>query len=128
MLAIGANTKRDTSARVVGLRYWNWPLSISVGVLNALFTGLQHILNLQELCLRLPGECNRIKWPNLSGLRILYLEVSDERNWRLDTLLSHLSLESLTIEVTRGLSLDNIAFIGELFLHSTCPQTCGYHR
>ena len=134
MLVAGVNTRLDTSARVVGLRSDErnkndgggyWPLSISTEALNVLFIEMKNVIPLQELHLELPAECCSITWPDLSGLRVLYLAISEQRNWRLDTLLPHLSLESLTIEVTHdedSLGLDNLAAIKELFLCSNCPK------
>ena len=133
MLVAGVNTTCDTSARVVGLRGERdeedgggyWPLSISTEALKVSFIEMKNVIRLQELHLELPAECSSITWPDLSGLRVLHLANSDERNWRLDTLLPHLSLESLTIEVTHhedSLGLDNLAAIKELFLCSNCPK------
>ena len=126
MLVAGVNTRCDSSSRVVGLSGGGyWPLSISTEALNVLFIEMKNVIHLQELHLFLPAECSSITWPDLSGLRVLHLSISDERNWRLDTLLPHLSLESLIIQVTHGedsLGLDNLAAIKELFLYSNCPK------
>ena len=133
MLVAGADTRRGTSARVVGLRdreandlvYGGYcPLFKSAEALNVLFNELKYVIHLQELHLELPAECCSIPWPKLSGLRILHLAISGERNWRLDTLLPHLSLEVLTILITKygGLGPDDVASIGELFLSSNCPK------
>ena len=133
MLVAGADTKHDTNAKVVGLgcyeRMYDFgyytPLSISAKALNLLFTGLQDVLHLQKMHLVLPAECCSIAWPNLSGLRVLHLQIIGEKNWRLDSILPDLTLESLTIEVRRnggGCTFDNVASIGELFLSSKCPK------
>ena len=132
MLVAGVNTTCETSARVVGLggsqgRLFGHdrPLSISAVALNMVFIELKNVIHLQELHLNLPAECSSIAWPNLSGLRVLHLTISDKRNWRLDTLLPHLSLESLKILVKSGggdLGPDDVACIGELFLSSNCPK------
>ena len=124
MLVAGVNTRCDSSARVVGLRGGAyWPLSIPTEALNVLFIEMKNVIHLQELHLKLPAECSSITWPDLSRLRVLHLAISGKRNWRLDTLLPHLSLESLTIEVTHhSLGLDNLAAIKELFLCSNCPK------
>ena len=131
MLVAGVNTRCDSSSRVVGLRGVqedeedNGCLSISTEALNLLFIEMKNVIHLQELHLELPAECCSITWPDLSGLRVLHVTISDERNWRLDTLLPHLSLESLTIGVTHdedNLGLDNLAAIKELFLCSNCPK------
>ena len=130
MLVAGASTRDDTSARVVGLRGdekeyggGHWPLSVSAEGLLTLCTELENVIRLQELHLKLPAECCSITWPDLSGLRVLHLALSDERNWRLDTLLPHLSLESLTIEPASG--TDTVVFedceaIGMLLSSSNC--------
>ena len=106
MLVAGARTRQETSGRVVGLRVrWDegcfHTLLISAEGLNMLFTEWKGVLHLHELALPLPVECNSIPWPDLSGLRVLRLGITGRirgrKNWRLDTLLPHLSLESLTI-------------------------------
>ena len=133
MLVAGVNTRCDSSSRVMGLRGERnkeydggyWPLSISTEALNVLFIEMKNVIHLQELHLKLPAECSSITWPDLSGLRVLHLAISGKWNWRLDTLLPHLSLESLTIEVTHdedSLGLDNLAAIKEIFLCSNCPK------
>ena len=132
MLVAGANTRCDSSSRVVGLRGREgdeddgyWPLSISAEALNVLFIEMKNVIRLQELHLKLPAECSSITWPDLSGLRVLHLAISGERNWRLDTLLPHLSLESLTIEPTSDGGTDTVVFedcvaIGMLLSSSKC--------
>ena len=100
MLVAGASTRQETSGRVVGLRGW-WadhyymPLFISAEGLNMLFTQWKSVLHLHELHLDLPVPCDGITWPDLSGLRVLTLGIEGKKNWRLDTLLPHLSLQSL---------------------------------
>ena len=76
------------------------PLSISAEGLNILFKELKTMIHIQELCLKLPIECSSIAWPDLSGLRVLKLGISSERNWRLETVLVQLSLESLEITMS----------------------------
>ena len=131
MLVAGASTRDDTSARVVGLRGdereeyggGHWPLSVSAESLLTLYTELESVIRLQELHLELPAECSSIMWPDLSGLRVLHLAISGERNWRLDTLLPHLSLESLKIESVSDdgtvVFKDGVA-IGMLLSSSNC--------
>ena len=108
MLVAGASTRQEARGRVVGLRgRWEddgddsfyMPLSISVEGLNMLFTQWKSILHLHELHLDLPVPCDGIPWPDLSGLRVLTLGISGEKNQRLKALLchDHLSLESLDI-------------------------------
>ena len=130
MLVAGVNTRCDSSARVVGLRGGErnngggyLPLSISTEALNVLFIEMKNVIRLQELHLELPAECCSITWPDLSGLRVLHLEISGERNWRLDTLLPHLSLESLTIESFRDgctVVFEDCVAIGMLLSSSNC--------
>ena len=107
MLVGGASTRQEASGRVVGLRGgWDdeydrhMPLVISAEGLNMLFTQWKSVLHLHELYLDLPVPCDGITWPDLSGLRVLTLGIWKEENWRLDSLLPHLSLESLIITVT----------------------------
>ena len=52
--------------------------------------------------LTLPVLCDSITWPDLSALRVLKLIISDKTNWKLDTPLPHLSLESFTMESYSG--------------------------
>ena len=134
MLVAGASTRDDTSARVVGLRDMersegyigdHWPLLVSAEGLLTLFTELENVIRLQELHLQLPAECSSITWPDLSGLRVLHLAIGGEGNWRLDTLLPHLSLESLTIEPASDGGTDTVVFedceaIGMLLSSSNC--------
>ena len=126
-LVAGASTRCDTSARVVWLRGeyvgGHCPLLISAEALNVLFGETKNIIRLQELHLKLPAECCSITWPNLSGLRVLHLAISGERNWRLDTLLPHLSLESLTIETASNddtVVFEDCVAIGMLLSSSNC--------
>ena len=67
-----------------------------VELLNMLLTEWKGILHFHELhvALRQPLACDTIVWPELFTLRVLTLNNID---WRLDTLLPHLSLESLTL-------------------------------
>ena len=133
MLVAGASTRDDTSARVVGLRGseeseeygGHLPLSVSAESLLTLCTELESVIRLQELHLELPAECSSITWPDLSGLRVLHLAIRGKRNLRLDTLLPHLSLESLTIEPASDGGTDTVVFedcvaIGMLLSSSNC--------
>ena len=119
MLVAGANTRCDTSARVVGLRYY---CLISAEALNMLFTGLHNVLYLQLLYLPLLIKCSNIAWPNLSALRALYLQIFNDENWRLDKLLPQLTLDHLTIECWGGLALPDVKSILDLILSSKCPD------
>ena len=94
-------------------------LSISAEGLNMLFTQWKSVLHLHELHLDLPVPCNGITWPDLSGLRVLTLGIWDGKNWRLDSLLPHLSLDSFTVTDEDYLMLEeNCVAIG-LHINST---------
>ena len=72
-----------------------YPISVNVSIF---FSELKNVLHLHELTLRVPVVTDSITWPDLSAIRVLSLEISDdETSWKLDTLLPHLSLESLTL-------------------------------
>ena len=93
MLVTGVNTIPECTGTVVGLRV---NISTTVDCLNMLFSGLK--TNLRLLSLYLQRPCDSNTWPDLSELRELELFIADiEPTNRLDTLLSKLSLESLTI-------------------------------
>ena len=97
MLVAGASTKQETTAKVVGLHLQE--NEISTECLNTLFTELKSLLHLHQLSLRLPEQCDSITWPDLSTLRVLDIEVNSGTKWKLDTLLSLLSLDSLTVHI-----------------------------
>ena len=104
MVAAGARTKQGTSAKVVAMRgncgTTHYSLSLSHEALNTLFTALGSIIDLQELCLNLPTQCDCISWPRLTGLNLLHIEIVGQRNWKMNDLLQLLSkqnLRSLTI-------------------------------
>ena len=122
MLVAGASTIQETRGRVVGLRGVGHSklLSMSAKGLNMLFTQWKSVLHLRELRLVLPVPCDGITWPDLSGLQVLNLKIKSKMNWRLDSLLPHLSLESLTISCTNGgrLALEDCVAIG-LHIKST---------
>ena len=94
MLVTGVNTSPKCTGTVVGLSTYH---SSTADCLNMLFSRLKTKLRL--LSMYLQGPCDSITWPDLSELRDLVLTIDDiePTNWRLDTLLSKLSLESLTI-------------------------------
>ena len=98
MIMARASTRQETSIRV-GLKGAGLykPLSMSAKCLNMLFTQWKSVLHLHDLHLDLPVPCDVIPWPDLSGLRVLNLRIRGGENWRLDTLLPHLSLKSLSI-------------------------------
>ena len=89
--------KTGNRGRVVELGRNDSTLKISAEALNLFFTELKSILNLHQLHLELPVPCDQITWPDLSALQELTLEVNQITNWRLDSLLSNLSLRLLTI-------------------------------
>ena len=97
MLVAGASTKQETTAKVVGLHLKE--NKISTECLNTLFTKWKSLLHLHQLSLRLPEQCDSIMWPDLSTLQVLDIEFNSGTKWRLDTLLSHLSLDSLTVHI-----------------------------
>ena len=97
MLVAGASTKQETTAKVVGLHLQQ--NEISTECLNTLFTEWKSLFHLHQLSLRLPEQCDSITWPDLSTLRVLDIEFNYGTKWRLDTLLSHLSLDSLTVHI-----------------------------
>ena len=97
MLAAGAATRNGTGGSVVGLK--EGTTSFLAKCLNVLLAESKSIVCPQKMSLKLSGECEShpITWPDLSALRILELIISGETDWKLNTLLPHLSLESLTI-------------------------------
>ena len=123
MAGARASTRQETSSRVglrgVGLYKL---LSMSAKNLNMLFIHWKSVLHLYELHLELPVPCDGIPWPDLSGLQVLTLGIKSKKNWRLDTLLPHLSLESLTISCTgdSGLVFEDCVAIGLHIKSTTC--------
>ena len=94
MLAVGTSAESCTSGRVVGLR------DGTLSNFNLILTELNSIVIHHQLSLHLSDsytESDHVIWPNLSALRVLELVISGKSNWKLKTLLPHLSLESLTI-------------------------------
>ena len=98
------NSSQATCGSIVGLRgKWyddychNEGLSISLRVMNMMFTRLSSVFHLHELAINLPSPSDEITWPDLSLLRILWLEIEGRINYRLDVLLLDLSLGSFTI-------------------------------
>ena len=90
MLVAGASTKQETTAKVVGLHLLKE--KISTECLNMLFTEWKGHLHLHQLSLRLPHQCDSITWPDLSTLRVLDIEFNSGTKWKLDALLSHVSV------------------------------------
>ena len=104
MIAAGASIKTNNVGKVVALRgvytHTYHGLYLSHKVLNSFMTDLRDIIDLRELCLNLPKECNSITWPKLSRLEVLHLEISGKRNWNMSSLLELLcggNIRSLTI-------------------------------
>ena len=120
MLMAGASTRQETRGKVVGLRgvALYKPLSMSAESVNMSFTQWKSVLHLYDLLV----PCDGITWPDFSGLRVLALRIKSKLNWRLDTLLPHLSLESLTISFTGdgGLVFEDCVAIGKHIKSTTC--------
>ena len=111
------NGRQATCGSIVGLRgRWNDEychnegLSASLEVMNMIFTRLKSVFCLYEMAINLPAPCNEITWPDLSQLRILFLEISGSMNCKLAVLLNNLSLESFSI----------ISEIGSLVFDDCC--------
>ena len=123
MLVAGASTTQQPSDKVVGLRIGE--CEISVYLLHMLFAEWKSVLCLHELSLKLPAACDSITWPDLSALRVLSFGISGRTNWRLDNILPHLSLESLTITCINdggdvGLVLEDSEAIVDYINSTTC--------
>ena len=116
--------KHQPGGRVIRLMNKDYR-ELSVKVLNALFTKWKSVLHVHELALRLPAACDSITWPDLAALRVLSLGISGRTTWRLETLLPHLSLESLTITCINagrddGLVLEDSEAIVDYINSTTC--------
>ena len=110
MLGAGASTSDGgQGGKIVGLggnddkvlteahRRTKGLLRLSVKCLNMISTEWKSILQLHQLSLYLSVPCDKITWPDLSKLRVLELIIWKSGVMKLDSLLPHLSLESLTI-------------------------------
>ena len=134
MLMAGASTRQETRGKVVGLRGVN-PYKLSAEGLNMLFTQWKSLLHHYELHMELQATLDNIRWPDFSGLRVLNLRIMKLENWipgtwGLDTLLPHLSLESLTISCTGndGLVFEDCVAIGLHVKSTTClKELCFTH-
>ena len=115
MLVAGASTKQETTAKVVGLHLQE--NETSTEYLNTLFTEWKSLFHLHQLSLRLPQQCDSITWPDLSTLRVLDIEFNSGTKWKPDTLLSHLSLDSLTVHIYSDLVCDAI---GDYIKSTSC--------
>ena len=131
MLGAGINTTQQPTGRVVELRVGE--CTISVEALNMLFTKWKSVLRLHELSLRLPVACDSITWPDLSALQVLSLDINDKASWRMNTLLPHLSLISLTFTINKcrqdvSLVFEDCVAIGNHITATTClKQLCFLH-
>ena len=110
MLAAGASSSDGgQGGKIVGLGgTGNEVLTVSYECLNMIFTEWKSILQLHQLSLMLWVSCDEITWPDLSQLRILILAIRSSA-MKLDSLLPHLSLESLTINGYEDSTLDCVA-------------------
>ena len=129
MIAAGART--GAGGRIVGLRILrrhnigsgtesNVTLMRVAKIYNVVFTLLKCQ---QQLSVELPVPCDQITWPDLSALQQLELIISGETNRKLNTLLPHLSLESLTIapasHITSKLVHEDCVAIGDHITSTT---------
>ena len=129
-------SETSTSAKVIsvrgGIKAWS-PYSCHPSVfdstesLTTLFTDMKQMLCLEELALELPAETNFSEFipymKDLSQLRILHLVLKESREWKLSSLLPHLTLNKLKITTTSVLCKDDNIAIGELLSYSRCPET-----
>ena len=105
MMAAGASKATRTGGRVVEifkkdvLSVLN-VLTFNVGELNMWFTEWKSLFLHHQISLSLPAPCDCISWPNLSALQVLEIAISRSKNWKLNILLSHLSLQSLILIAT----------------------------
>ena len=120
MLAAGASSSDGgQGGKIVGLGgTGNMVLRLSVKCLNMIFTEWKGILQLYQLSLKLPVPCDKVTWPDLSQLRVLKLAIRRSA-MKLDSLLRHLSLESLTINGYEDSTLDCVAIEHHLKSTST---------
>ena len=125
MIAAGART--GPGGRIVGLRILrrqyictesNETLMRVAKSYNVVFTLLKCYFCQQQLSVELPVSCDQITWLDLSALQQLELIISGETNRKLNTLLPHLSLESLTIAPA--------SYITSTLVHEDCVAI-GYH-
>ena len=98
MLGAGASTSDGgQGGKIVRLGgFYNEVLMLSDKFLSMISTEWKGILQLHQLSLDLSVPCDKITWPDLSQLRVLELTIW-KSGVKLDSLLPHLSLESLTI-------------------------------
>ena len=127
---ISTNTKViSVRGRIKSWSYYSCHPSVfdSTESLTTLFTDMKQMLCLEELALELPAETNFSEFipymRDLSQLRILDLVLKENREWKLSSLLPHLTLNNLKITSTFVLCKDDNIAIGELLSYSHCPQT-----
>ena len=130
MIAAGART--GSGGRIVGLRILrrkdictesNETLMRVAKSYNVVFTLLKCYFCQQQLSVELPVSCDQITWPDLSALQQLELIISGETNRKLNTLLPHLSLESLFVapasNITSKLVHEDCVTIGDHITSTT---------
>ena len=122
MLAAGAATRNQTGGSVVGLK--EGTSSFLAKCLSILLAESKSIVCQQKMSLKLSGQCEShlIAWPDLSALRVLELVISGESDLKLNTLLHHLSLESLTLAPVSddsGLVYEDCMAIGDHITSTT---------
>ena len=131
MRMIAARARTGPGGRIVGLRILrrqyigsgtesNETLMRVAKSYNVVFTLLKCQ---QQLSVELPVSCDQITWPDLSALQQLELIVSGETNRKLNTLLPHLSLESLIVApanyITSKLVHEDCVAIGDHITSNT---------
>ena len=120
MLTSGASTSDGgQGGKIVGLvGNFNEVFKLSVEHLNSIITQWKSFLQLHQLSLIASVPCDEITWPDLSQLRVLELTFRNSVV-KLDSLLSRLSLESLTIIGPLDTKLDCTAIESHLIKTST---------
>ena len=118
MISAGART--GSGGRIVGLRVLrkqyvttaesNETLMRIAKCYNVVFTLLKCQ---QQLSVELPVSCDQITWPDLSALQQLELIISSETNRKLNTLLHHLSLESLFVAPASNITSEQCKLVHE---------------
>ena len=115
MIAAGART--GPGGRIVGLRILrrqyvgsNESLMRVAKCYNSL---LKCYFCQQQLSVELPVSCDQITWPDLSALQQLELLISGETNQKLNTLLHHLSLESLFVAPASNITSEQCKLVHE---------------
>ena len=117
---VAAGAKTGASGRIVGLRILrrqyvrnaesNETLMRVAKCYNVVFTLLKCQ---QQLSVEVPVSCDQITWPDLSALQQLELIISGETNRKLNTLLHHLSLESLFVAPASNITSEQSKLVHE---------------